>query len=321
MAINFSDLGGSGGSGGGAPTYTLAPTGDSFVAMEGVAGVYTVRAYKTGQNGTPTAAVNFLNSSNDSVTLGALSDWDTGNSRNYSELICRVTGSFRGFIISLNTESWISVEFNQEYSASTPLVVTSYTTSQEVTIGSTALFALLGGGGGGGNVPASFGSGGGGSGYLNQGSISAGTYSLVIGAGGPPESNGGASTFNGLTAPGGFLGADHSGGTSAAGGAGGSGGCGGADYGNPGEQLGGFGGGNGNSYTGPGGTGSGVVPGSWFGAATSGAGYGGGIYGGGGGGGYNVAGSGGGGAVAGTANSGKTGGSGGQGGLFILTGI
>ena len=97
-------------------------------------------------------------------------------------------------------------------------------------------YLIVGGGGGGGNYTSNTGGDGGGGGgaggyYYNTGvSMSAGSYSAVIGSGGSSNSNGGTSSFNGATSGGGGNGgSDHSGGGSGSngtvGGSGGGTGC------------------------------------------------------------------------------------------------
>jgi len=205
---------------------------------------------------------------------------------------------------------------------SPPVTITSYTTSQTITLTSNSIVALIGGGGGGGN--GTNGQTGAGSGYLTTFTAPPGTYSLVVGAGGAGGSNGGASTFWNYTANGGTRGN--------AGGAGGSGGGGGGWY--SGGQAGGSNGNGGGNA--PGGNGSGVQfvgfasfgnGGGGGGFAVPSAGGGGGTYAGGGGGnqtndygagnGGNGTGIGGGGGGAVSA----TGGTGANGGAIIASGV
>lgn len=124
-----------------------------------------------------------------------------------------------------------------------------YTTSQSITVTGSTQFLMSGGGGGGaGGFFTTNGWNGGGSGYITSGTVSAGTYSLVVGAGGlgvpygQTTSSGGATTFAGYTANGG-AGGDQ-------GGAGGSGAGGGTGLG-AGSSAGTYGGTNGaNGATG-----------------------------------------------------------------------
>lgn len=93
-----------------------------------------------------------------------------------------------------------------------------------VTGAGSGLEALVVGGGGGGGWGSGQRSGGGGGGgrvvEVPAGPISAGTFPVVVGAGGTPNVNGGNSTFNGQTAPGGGQGGG-SGGSGVNGGSGG----------------------------------------------------------------------------------------------------
>ena len=125
---------------------------------------------------------------------------------------------------------------------------------------------LFGGGGGGGNHSSSHlaaGAGGAGSGYITQGQVPAGTYTLTIGAGGNAASTGGTTSIHNLTAAGGSGGQSSLGnGNPGAGGDGGSGGGGGATGNNQGGGNAGFNGNGGNTGGGggkPGGAGSGVT--------------------------------------------------------------
>jgi hypothetical protein len=210
-----------------------------------------------------------------------------------------------------------------------------YTTSQTITFSGPREYILVGGGGGGGQGFGG-GGGGGGSGYIVINSVPAGTYTLVVGAGGAAMAAGGSSTFNSMTAAGGSQGQTYAQGQ--LGGAGGSGGGGGS-----GNNSNGTGGANGSDGTypsgNPGAAGSGVAfpyyaePGNGGGAGgyaggNGGGGGGGGIYGGGGGGnsgaGAGGGGGGGGGLTSGNGggqgNGGSAGGAGGAGGLIILEG-
>ena len=116
---------------------------------------------------------------------------------------------------------------------------------------------VVGGGGGGGATTNLYGGGGGAGGlvYSRTMSLTPGTYQVVVGAGGPTETVGGNSTFNGLVAYGGGYG----GASTTAGGNGGCGGGGGgvlSSVGGTGSQ--GFGGSQGNAQNVGGGGGGGM---------------------------------------------------------------
>ena len=117
---------------------------------------------------------------------------------------------------------------------------------------------LVGGGGGGGNSIGGYGGAGGGGGgglvYYSNHSLSSGNYSIAIGSGGAVNTNGGDTTFTGLT-------------TAIGGGAGGS-----ANYSDPGSSGGGGGGGGWAS----GGGGAGSQGGNGVSASSTGADFGGG---------------------------------------------
>lgn len=87
-----------------------------------------------------------------------------------------------------------------------------FTTSSDlITTSSLDVSFQLGAGGGGGAYYSGTGGGGAGAGGMIQQSITlgAGTYPIVLGAGGGVRSNGGNSTFNGLTAIGGGVGGSY----------------------------------------------------------------------------------------------------------------
>jgi len=130
---------------------------------------------------------------------------------------------------------------------------------------------VVGGGGGGGGTTNLYGGGGGAGGlvYSRAMSLTPGTYQVVVGAGGPTDTVGGNSTFNGLVAYGGGYG----GASTTAGGNGGCGGGGGgvlSSVGGTGSQ--GFGGSQGNSQNVGGGGGGGMGAGGATGRPLAGAG-------------------------------------------------
>lgn len=106
-----------------------------------------------------------------------------------------------------------------------------------ITQGSRAVeYLIVAGGGGGGSWGADVGSGGGGGcGGVRPGStgtLTAGTYPVVVGNGGNPDTNGGNSSFNGIVSTGGGAGNGSSGGSGGGGRWGGGGGAGTAGQGN-----------------------------------------------------------------------------------------
>lgn len=130
---------------------------------------------------------------------------------------------------------------------------------------------VVGGGGGGGATTNLYGGGGGAGGlvYSRTMSLTPGTYQVVVGAGGPTDTVGGNSTFNGLVAYGGGYG----GASTTAGGNGGCGGGGGgvlSSVGGTGSQ--GFGGSQGNAQNVGGGGGGGMGAGGATGRPLAGAG-------------------------------------------------
>jgi hypothetical protein len=120
---------------------------------------------------------------------------------------------------------------------STTYIVHTFTTNSNFVLNTAKSvdYLIVGGGGGGGNSTTGGGDGAGGGGaggyyYTTGVSLSAGTYSAVIGSGGSPNGGGTTSSFNSITAGGGGNGgADESGGGSGqnatAGGSGGGTGC------------------------------------------------------------------------------------------------
>ena len=217
-----------------------------------------VRGYA--QNGLSTPIINiiFTDSSGSNIASYNTVDFDTGSSRNYSQLIVSVPVNAVG--IKLGTLSSASFVFIRPFQVTPfpPLTPLKYDFTQGVVISNTAEVAVMGGGGAGGATLSSSGTkGGGGSGYLVHGTVEPGSYTVFVGAGAVGGTNnaqsasGGTTTFGNITAAGGLGGAN-------AGGAGGSGGGGAGSQtsgaaGNPG----GFNGNNGGG--GNGGAGSGVT--------------------------------------------------------------
>lgn len=188
------------------------------------AGVYKFTAYaKTA--GTPTGTLRLLDSSGAVSVSGTLQDYDTGSSANYTELILRATQPISSIAVETSATCFILIEKIEEPVAAAPLSILAYNSTQTVTVANAGKYILLGGGGGGAQ-------GGGGSGYLQTGSVTPGSYSLVIGAGGATGSNGSPSTFNGVTANGGIRSISGAGGAGGSGGGALNGGTGGANGGN-----------------------------------------------------------------------------------------
>lgn len=229
--------------------YLISTTGTDLMLPASLnSGLYRLRAYATALNSTPTVSYKLYDSADALVSTTNSVDTDSGSSVNYSEAIVSVPGAGHSMLINTNTAGYITIQKVMTNGAVGVLSLTTYTTSQSITITGTAKCALFGAGGG-----APQGGGGAGSGYLTKFTLGAGTYSLVVGAGGSPGSNGGQSTFAGYTANGGLAP------SGANGGAGGSGG-GGANYGSSTTFAGGKNGANGaSSGYGTGGTGSGVA--------------------------------------------------------------
>jgi hypothetical protein len=241
------------------------------------AGVYKFIAYPK----TPasfSATVKFVNSSDEIFSTQSFQDYDSGSNVNYIELLVRTTQQASIIFIESTATCFVFVEKIEEPVQSSPLTILAYNSTQTVTVESAGSYILLGGGGGGGNATfnneyASYNfNGAGGSGYMQKGTISPGSYALVIGQGGAAQTNGSASTFNGVTAAGGI-------GTSTK--SGGAGGSGGASFGYS-NNSGGINGGSGsNGGQGVPGVGSGVqLP--WWKTPPTAASQGGGFYGGGG---------------------------------------
>jgi hypothetical protein len=270
-----------------------------------------VRIYSKNGTSTLIATGAFLNDSNTVLSSFTTFDTDTGSSSGYSEAIIPVPSGATRIRLGVAGGTAFAYVRPLDLSPFPPLTPIRYITSQSITVNNTSSFALLGGGAGGqggGNH-----GGGGGSGYLLNGNVSPGTYTLTIGAAGNDRANGGGSSFAGSNASGGAI----SNSEPRAGGAGGSGGGGSTFNGQGG--AGGFNGNAGQSGGFAGGSGSGVtanlfVPalaGGAGGTTTSGnsAGMGGGTYAGGGGGGSSNLGQ-----VGRSANGSGGGGGGGSGG-------
>jgi hypothetical protein len=218
------------------------------------------------------------------ITVGVLSDVGTittfntvgpaTSGVNYSERTQEIASNATRIVLSCPAQvAYVSIEYIRLFQSPTvnPLV---YTTSGPVTIPANAQVVLLGGGGAGAGVTTTGAGGAGGAGYIASMAVTPGTYTLIVGSGGQASSgrgsNGGETSFNGLTAAGGIGGFSTVQNSSAAGGAGGSGGGAGTNSGN--GAAGGTNGASGvNSGNFSGGVGSTVVP-TLFVAGTAGAG-------------------------------------------------
>jgi hypothetical protein len=238
MPIDFSTLGGTNGSGKAwwEVNSTVVRTSATYEP-----GLYLVTAEQKNQSATPVNdALTFFDESESTIYETTLVGLNSNNTLEPAERFFFLpTAASRIQIGSTLQNIYFSLEkITTELETSETFTLTYYTTSQDVTLDGTEVgFILLGAGGG--SFPQGWGgangSGGGGSGYavVNLEPV-AGTYPLVIGAGGI-SSNGGASTFAGLTANGGVAGVQ--------GGQGGSGGSGGGT----GAAQGGYGGTNGEN--------------------------------------------------------------------------
>ena len=207
-----------------------------------------IKAFAQDMNSTPIAEVKVQNGGT-VLSFLATKDGFSSDTYNYSEISGIFPTDATDVYVSMSVAGFITIENIAAAPEATTSTVTTYLTSQNITVSVPSGFALIGGGGGGGTAPPGFNNrGGGGSGYTAGGTLQPGTYSLVIGTGGAAGQTGGSTTLNGVTALGG------QGSNSFAGGAGGSGG-------GQGQDLGGILGnkGNGNS----GGAGSGIVPGGF----------------------------------------------------------
>jgi hypothetical protein len=284
---------------------------------------------------TPSVTVTFTSINTPTVASAISVDYDTASSANTSELVMEIpVGSTNVSFSQQGYDFFVLAEYSTKTYTSS-IAVAKYITTQSITLSKTSTVVLLGAGGGGRGGGNQQHGGGGGSGYITSGTVSPGTYTLTVGAGGGSNANGGSTTFAGLTAAGGLASTGTSTNDYARGGNGGSGGGGGREYDNlPGS--GGVNGGNGGSGgKGVGGIGSGVVPTLFRGEAVAigrvnEVGLGGGVYNGGAGGtmyyggaqnGLNATGSGGGGGGGAITNVSTTcaGGTGGTGALYVLT--
>jgi hypothetical protein len=272
-----------------------------------------VKAYSKLGTTTPIISGTFINAGGSFIGTFTTVDTDTGSTANYSEVQVAVPSGTVKISMTTNSAAFASIEY-LKLSLAPTLTPAKYTTSGNIAVPNGATVTLLGGGGGGGGWGGgnTWKFGGGGSGYLTNGSVTAGVYALTIGApgagsGGGTGGTGGTTTFSTFSASGGT------------GGGNGFGGGGGSNGGSPGSN-GGF---NGTP-------GSGVVP-TLFTSVAADAGIagqyatGGGVYGGGGGGTGNSAGSagsangsGGGGGGGNASYGGGSGGNGAAGALYVL---
>jgi len=251
------------GGGGGAPVLLPLSGGVTVYPREFAPGLY---AFKT-QSNTSTelsGTITFFDSDNDVISAVILVDSNTGgtSSGHVGSINLTVAASsllFEGATV----DGFLQIDYFEPQTVKKVLKVTTTQTGYVLPFNAD-VFVFGGGGSGAGLGTSSNGAGGGGSGYLTKNTISAGTYDVVIGAGGAQTAVGffdgnvgGTSSFDAITAAGG------SGGLTSPtfnGGAGGSGGGGGtigllSDFG-----VGGINGANGGNGPGTvGGTGSGVA--------------------------------------------------------------
>lgn len=317
MPINLSDLGGGGG--GAQPEIVYFGSGLRSLPYAGETGVYHFTIWSPTAGTSPSASLLLVNNDDETIGSGVFYDYDTGSTTNSKELYIRATEAFATIAIDANVESYVSIQFMNQYEQGTLVTTEVYSTSQSISFASPTVGFIVGGGGGGTLRELNQGGSGGGSGYLTFVDIPVGTHALVCGAGGAggasqyaAAGDGGTTTFLGLSAAGG--GGALSGGTT--GGSGGS--AGGSFYGTTGAVNGGT--------TGAGqfweALGSGVTL-PWWQAVPAAAtdNVGGGLYGGGGGS-TNRTGAGGGGVLQGGAggSSSAPAGAGGTGGLVVLLG-
>ena len=212
--------------------YNLPTTGSTYrfpISSLPSRGIIEFRAYEKSDNAINVVTLSFLDSAGAPISNHSLINPNTSSTVGYLSIVLQVPASAAYFMTGSQQPAYFLARAVrlQPFPPSTPI---KYTTSQSVTIANSANIALLGGGGAAGSLNgANFSAGtkgGAGSGYLTHGSISPGTYSLTIGAGGNIVSpsntaaggTGGTSTFSTFNAAGGV-------GTSGTtGGAGGSGG-------------------------------------------------------------------------------------------------
>jgi hypothetical protein len=276
MAINFSDLGGGGGTA--AVNYYSADAGETVSLPVSGAGYYKLSARAQGGASTSTPSVGYK------VYDDTLAQTQSGNfldtleitAQNNSEIILYLSSTETVIILAFtHNNTVVSLEYFAPGELSSFTVVKTLS-SQSLTFTSNTKVVALGGGGGGGGSHygnTSYRAGGGGSGYFAIGNLSAGTYSATIGQGGN-GGNGHEDTGNntatnggsgGTTSIGGINGSGGGGGyasnSSGAGGAGGSGGGGNSSW-----EQGGFDGSSGGGTNG--GTGSGIAAPGYIGQAS-----------------------------------------------------
>jgi hypothetical protein len=297
------------------------------------AGIYRIRGYNIGTAYTSLAVLTWQQVNGSFANVGSAfgtQDTDSGNTYGvYSEMILNVTNQV-GWQVQSNVADTLMVIQKLSFSeaASFFSILQTVTTSQTVTLTQSAACALIGGGGGGagGNIWPSSG-GGAGSGFLNKFNIAAGTYALVIGAGGTGGPAGGSGATGGTSSFGTFtaLGGNGAGGFGgASGGSGGGSGTRGGTGSPGGGGTNGGSGGNNSTANGAAGSGSGVTLTGYLGL-TAGASQG--LYGGGNGGTQgsgnsgNATGPGGGGGGGAANGAGSVGGNGADGVFYFLRGF
>jgi hypothetical protein len=192
-------------------------------------GIVDFKVYEKSDTTLPVAFITFVDSANVAISSHSTINPNTPSANGYSSITLQIPTGSAYFLMGSDNACHVLAKAGK-LEPFPPLTPIKYTSSQSVTIANSANIALLGGGGAAGSLNgANFSSGtkgGAGSGYLTHGSISPGTYSLTIGAGGnivlgsnsAAGGTGGTSTFSTFNAAGGV-------GTSGTtGGAGGSGG-------------------------------------------------------------------------------------------------
>lgn len=181
-------------------------------------GLFRVRYYNATNGGGYVSAEVFFAAADGSYVSTITVDNDDSNSLNYTESIVNVPTATVRIGIKSSAAGRLSIENLGTQAVGQVITTTTVSTSQTVTLATAANCVLIGGGGGGAS---SYGIGraGGGSGYIQKFDVPAGSYALVVGAGGGGNSNGSPSTFAGFTANGGFAGSGTAGGNGGSAGA------------------------------------------------------------------------------------------------------
>jgi len=221
----------SGGAGG--PSGFIIQTGVQFLTVAFEPGNYKFTAWALDNGINTTGELSLLDNTTDAnlLLVTSFKGYDAGTAIEPIEAFGTISAEAQVLKVEFSRAVFMQAEYSPSQTNYATLIALNST--QSVTIASDNTPAVIigaGGGGGGSSSGINRGGGGGGSGYIDTGTIAAGTYTFTAGAGGTGGSGGdnvgatgGTSSFSTLSATSG-LGGSGSNTGDAAGGNGGSGG-------------------------------------------------------------------------------------------------